>query len=515
MTTPSVQTPVVRWHCFAACALVSICPFQYGLDQGVIGGLQAMPGFLQVFGHADPASPFGYNLSYTRQQLLASLMVIGVFLSSASAGLIADRIGRKPSLWSGAMICAISNSIMMASTNIGAVYFARFLLGVSNGLFITFGLLYLQECAPPEYRGMAIGISQVWQSIGSLVGVVVNNATFKLQGKLSYIIPLGTIFLVPLILTIFLFFIPESPRWYVQQNETDKARVALAWFLPQDDSIEEELNNIKVAVESGRALSAGTSFLDMFRQTVDRRRTFLVIGALTIQAAVGIIFIVSYSTYFFAMAQTGSPFENTCILLGVASASALVNSAAIRKYGRRRVFLVTGTIICGISQLICAAVYDKKGPSTSTGKVIIGFTILYIAAYNGMISTYSWVVAGELPSQRLRSYTFGLASAISFFFAWLTTFTAPYFINPDSLNWGPKYGYIWAPSCFVAALWVYFYLPETQNRTLEEISEMFEKRLPQREFRSHNCSGLPILLSDHQIGKEQVEKDSAVHTEAV
>ena len=46
-----------------------------------------------------------------------------------------------------------------------------------------------------------------------------------------------------------------------------------------------------------------------------------------------------------------------------------------------------------------------------------------------MISTYAWLAGGEIPSQRLRSYTFGLAAAIGFFFAWVTTFTAPYFIN--------------------------------------------------------------------------------------
>lgn len=89
-----------------------------------------------------------------------------------------------------------------------------------------------------------------------------------------------------------------------------------------------------------------------------------------------------------------------------------------------------------------------------------------------MIATYAWLAGGEIPSQRLRSYTFGLAAAVGFFFAWLTTFTAPYFINPDSLNWGPRYGYIWFPSCVVGALWVYFFLPEVKGRTLEEIDEM-------------------------------------------
>lgn len=76
------------------------------------------------------------------------------------------------------------------------------------------------------------------------------------------------------------------------------------------------------------------------------------------------------------------------------------------------------------------------------------------------------------PRQRLRSYTFGAASAVAFLAAWLVTFTAPYFINPESLNWGPRYGYIWFPSCLVTAAWVYFFLPEVHGRTLEEIDEM-------------------------------------------
>lgn len=37
-----------NWKCLAACTLVSMSPFQYGIDFSLIGGLQAMPGFLEV-----------------------------------------------------------------------------------------------------------------------------------------------------------------------------------------------------------------------------------------------------------------------------------------------------------------------------------------------------------------------------------------------------------------------------------------------------------------------------------
>ncbi len=172
------------------------------------------------------------------------------------------------------------------------------------------------------------------------------------------------------------------------------------------------------------------------------------------------------------MANVGSPFQNSCILTAVGVFAIIVNSAIITKIGRRRVFLFWGMFACGIAQLLVAVVYTVHPGTSSTGKAIVGLSVIYIVAYNGAVSTYAWLCAGEFPSQRLRSYTFGLAAAFGFLGAWLATFTAPYFINIADLNWGPKYGYIWTPSCLLGAAWVWFYLPEVKNRTFEEIDEM-------------------------------------------
>ena len=40
----------------------------------------------------------------------------------------------------------------------------------------------------------------------------------------------------------------------------------------------------------------------------------------------------------------------------------------------------------------------------------------------------------------------GLCEADELMFIGLTSFTAPYFINKENLNWGAKYAYIWAGS---------------------------------------------------------------------
>jgi SP family sugar:H+ symporter-like MFS transporter len=79
-------------------------------------------------------------------------------------------------------------------------------------------------------------------------------------------------------------------------------------------------------------------------------------------------------------------------------------------------------------------------------------------------------------------------------------------------------GWIWGPSCFLTAVWVYFYLPEIKNRTLEEIDEMFEARLPARKFRKYVCVGRHVPGSDEKIVRRTSngsEKDEVVMQEVV
>ncbi|KAJ5058521.1 general substrate transporter [Bipolaris maydis] len=489
--------------------------FQYGVDFGAIGGLQAMRGFLEIFGHPDPASPAGWNISTERQQLMSSLMTLGAFISSGFAGVGAKKLGRRHCLWLASALCCASNIIMMTTTNTAGLYSGRLLIGLANGWYMTFSQLYIQESAPAQYRGLLISVYQIWVSIGTLVGTVVDNATHDMNGRKAYLIPLGVVFIVPFLMSIGLFFIPESPRWLVLVGKNQQAEKSLLWMRPNPASVPGEVAEMKAAIDAEKAVNANTSFMDIWRNPVDRRRTLLSIAAVSTQAASGAMFVIAYGTYFFQMANVGSPFMNTCILIAVGIVAVTVNSCIISKVGRRRVFLMVGLSICGITQMIIAAVYHVNPRTTHTGKIIVGVSVVYICGYNGMIAAYSWLAGGEIPSQRLRSYTFGVASAVAFAAAWLTTFTAPYFINPESLNWGPEYGWIWGPSCFITVLWIYFYLPEIKDRTLEEVDEMFEARLPARKFRKYVCVGHYVQGRDEKIGRSDSEKNEAVHQEVV
>jgi SP family sugar:H+ symporter-like MFS transporter len=98
----------------------------------------------QVFGHKDPASPTGYNISPERQQLISSLMTLGAFLSSSSAGIFATKLGRKHCLWLASALCCVANIVMMTTTSLAGLYAGRLLIGLANGWYMTFSQLYIQ-----------------------------------------------------------------------------------------------------------------------------------------------------------------------------------------------------------------------------------------------------------------------------------------------------------------------------------------------------------------------------------
>ncbi|PCH08778.1 hypothetical protein PENOC_012960 [Penicillium occitanis (nom. inval.)] len=436
-----------------------------------------------------------------------------------STGPIAAYIGRRSSLWLACLLIYVANIIMMTTDSIGALYAGRFIMGLGNGLLLTFAQLYIQEVAPARYRGVMISIFMCWTSIGSLIGTIIDNFTAKIIGKNSYLIPLGLIYIIPVILCGGIIFIPESPRWLLQKGKKEEAHKAMMWLRPYPETVDAEIAEIQAAIDMELSLADGVSIWDMFTNPVDRRRTVLAVCGVTLQAASGAMYMIAYGTYFFEMANIGNAFENSCILSALGVVAIIVNSAVISKIGRRRQFLMIGMTLCGISQLITAVVYTTHPGTEGTGRAIVALAVIFIIGYNGMVSSYAWVSGGELPSQRLRSYTFGFAAAIGFLGAWLTTFTAPYFINPDSMNWGPKYGYIWFPSCLIGAVWVYFFLPEVKNRTLEEIDEMFEMHVPARKFSSYKCVGRSALQAIKEKDSDAVvqkdTKEQQVYAEEV
>jgi len=135
-------------------------------------------------------------------------MTLGAVVASACGGPLAWKLGRKTCLWAACVLCVIADVVMMCTTSIGALYFGRLLIGLANGLFMTFSQLYIHEVCPAKYRGLSLSAFQTWTSLGSLIGTIVDNFTAPIAGRNAYIIPLGLIYIIPAFIAIGLFLIP-------------------------------------------------------------------------------------------------------------------------------------------------------------------------------------------------------------------------------------------------------------------------------------------------------------------
>lgn len=99
-----------------------------------------------MFGEHDET---GWNISTERQQLISSLMILGAFIASFSAGFTSRYFGRKLSLWIACVGVVIATVIMQVTTSIGALYAGRLIIGVANGLLMTHCQLYIQVLKYP------------------------------------------------------------------------------------------------------------------------------------------------------------------------------------------------------------------------------------------------------------------------------------------------------------------------------------------------------------------------------
>ncbi|KPI35550.1 Galactose transporter [Cyphellophora attinorum] len=497
----------VRSHrkCMLICCLITVASFQYGLDYALVGGFMAMPGFLQVFGYYDEIKRT-WAIDPTVQQLISSLMTIGTFIGSLAVGPFSARFGRRYGLWAASAVNAVSTAIMLGTTNLGALYFARLILGISVGWFLTFCQVYVNEVAPAHLRGIVFAVYQSQLSIGSIVGASVDYGTHTWTSKAAYRVPLAIFFAAPTIQSIALFFFPESPRWLCTQGREEEAKASLRRLRNKNIKEEEfqaEFNEILISTRSQVEQNKKQLWVEMWKGT-DRRRTFLSIAVICFHCANGSSWINIYTTYFLKVAGIGDAFAYSAMVTCMGLLGVFFSFLFVRKIDRRLILLV-GVAACGLAQLGFAVAWSAAPATAVAGRACLAFTCIFTFFYVAY-APYAWLMGGEYPNNHLRAHVFGLATALNFLGNWLGVFTAPYFINPASLagdrNMGKQEAlldYIWFGSNAILFLFTFFYVPETRDRTLEEIHEMFEARVPARKFKGYVCTSTQAM--HHGTGK--------------
>lgn len=95
----------------------------------------------------------------------------------------------------------------------------------------------------------------------------------------------------------------------------------------------------------------------------------------------------------------------------------------------------------------------------------------------------------------MREKTITIATFSGFAVNVLVTYVAPYIQNPGYGNLQGKIGFIWGAFSVIAFVWAFLFVPELKGRSLEELDELFENKVPTLKFTSYVCVGYGAQLT--------------------
>jgi SP family general alpha glucoside:H+ symporter-like MFS transporter len=285
---------------------------------------------------------------------------------------------------------------------------------------------------------------------------------------------------VPLFLAI--WFCPESPWFLVRANRLDEAEHSLRRLSQENDNIDHR-QTIALMVhttELEKEESLGTSYLDCFKGT-NLRRTEIACGAFLSQITDGGAFAYS-PTYFFEQAGIGSNAAYGIGLggTGIAFCGTCISWFFINKFGRRPIFLVGFCIL--VVALYLVAILACVPQSIGIKYVQATLCLIWLGAYSMTVGPIVYTIVAEIGATRLRTKTVVLGRSTYYLGNIIGGVLEPYMINPTQWNWKGKTAFFWGTLSLITTIWAWFRLPETKDRTFEELDILFLKGIKARKF---------------------------------
>jgi sugar porter (SP) family MFS transporter len=480
ITAPSTESSTLKaqynygyiWLISVVAALGGLL---FGWDWVVVGG--AKPFFERYFELKDPALVGWAN----------SCALIGCLVGSLMAGALSDKLGRKRLLIFSALLFAVT-SLGNGLANSFTVFVAwRMSGGVAIGLASALSPMYISEIAPAQMRGKLVAINQLTIVVGILLAQVINWWLVRDMGN-QIIATLGKeateaakdefirnswfgqsgwrwmfgLTAVPSVLFfISMFFVPESPRWLAKNGLTDRARAVLAKLggTPYADAAVAEISSTLAAEEVHRV-----RFGDLLEP---RMRKVLVLGIVlaVFQQWCGINVIFNYAEEIFKAAgyDISSVLSNIAWTGSVNLVFTLVALGTVDRGGRRPLMLL------GAGGL--ALIYVVLGGCFAAGVKGLPMLLLVLAAigtYSMSLAPVTWVVISEIFPNRIRGAAMSVAVTALWIACFILTYTFP-MLNAKLGSSGTFW--LYAAICVGGFAFIFFKLPETKGKTLEQLEK--------------------------------------------
>lgn len=198
----------------------------------------------------------------------------------------------------------------------------------------------------------------------------------------------------------------------------------------------------------------------------------------------GVMFIGSYQTYYFQLAGNSvfRSFQLSMGSQGLSLAGSIVACLLVDRLGRRTI-IVYGTLAMTILLMLTGGLATSSNPGALNATV--GFMMMFNALFNFCLGSAAYTIISEIPTFTLRAKSIGISIICQQALYTAQSFILPYIFNPDKANLGAKTCFIFGGFCAVSLVVLFFYQPETKNRTFEELDELFMNEVPARAFESY------------------------------
>jgi sugar porter (SP) family MFS transporter len=402
-----------------------------------------------------------FALSTVVEELVVSVVLIGAMTGAIIGGAVADRIGRRRTLVWAAGIFIIGSLLAPLATNVTVLILARAIIGLGIGFTSVTAPVYVSELAPPQSRGMLIGLYQFALTVGialaDYVGyLLADQQAWRLMFGLA-VVP--TVFFLAVILTV-----PESPRWLFAHARQKDAETVLLSYTDAAGA-----HQFLMDIQEGLKAPLEQRWSALWSPAV-RGSLFIAVGMTVLQQVTGINTIIYYGPQIFALAGSeshSSAILATFVLAIVNVIGTVVGILLVDRVGRKPLLYigVTGMTVALFALSYAFSHNEILGPSLGT--IAIVFLMIYIACFAFSLGAIAWILVAEVFPLRVRGRGVAagtLGSGISNFIVSLTFLSLI-----ESIGSGRTFA-IYGAMSIVTLLFVRFIVPETRGRDLESIS---------------------------------------------
>ncbi|HTU33268.1 MAG TPA: sugar porter family MFS transporter [Candidatus Acidoferrum sp.] len=422
---------------------------------GALGGL--LFGFdTAVIAGTEPSLITFYHLTAWSTGFTVSIALIGTVIGAMTSGVIGQKFGSREVLRILALLYLASALGCAFAPTWTVLLAARFIGGLGIGGSSVLGPVYIAEISPAKWRGRLVGLFQINIVAGILMAYLSNYLIARaITSTSDWRWMFGVAAIPAALFLIFLFGIPQSPRWLATQDRAEEARSVLQSIgSPNPD---DELREIVASIHLDRSTASEPLF--------SRKYAFPIFIAVTMgmfNQLAGINAILYYLTPIFTYAgfTTMSAELQSVAVGGMNFVATFLGMALIDKLGRKTLLLIGSAGMVGCLSGVAYVFLTNSHQSS-----LLWLLLVYIAFFSISQGAVIWVYIGEVFPNRVRAKGQSLGSSAH----WITNAIIS-FAFPKLAAFSHGYPFVFfAAMTLVQFFIVLFIYPETKGISLEEM----------------------------------------------